>query len=671
MDWTIRKKLLIPTLGLLMLGIALSGGISYWRSLEVLKKVVQDQLVQRAEDTVRVLDDWMWEREQNVLAWAIQPIFINSTQDSFVGRVARQAANKELAELEKRYGYYDVLFVANLDGEVIAAGKEAAIGIDLKDRPYVQKIMNGSPLSLSSAVLSRTTGNPIVVLAAPLMDKGKFVGFFGAALDIGVVNEKSIKNIKVGDLGYAYVCNNEGLALMHPDPQEILKFDLRQHDFGKTMLSEPRGILEYSFDGVQSLAAFARGTTTNWIVAVRVDETDIFGPLGSLKWINLGVGAVLFTVGLGGLLLILRSALAPLRRMVQLAVRGGSGDLSISYEEFDISSKDELGQMARAFARMIEAQRNTVLQIRHMAEEVSESAHSLESLSRKVDQDTEEVHQSILRASELSESNSASIKETTVGVEEVAGSAQTIAEASFEGSQAGNRAGDVARRSVQKVHAMTKNLDLVGQKGIESAKAVSELAEAVQNIAGFVTVITNIANQTNLLALNAAIEAARAGESGRGFAVVAEEVRKLAEESNKAAGKISKQIENLQGNAYNSREISEETGNILKTTLAQSREARDELNVALGEIERMLDVVANMASISGKQATSSQEMASAMDQVSTGTTEIAERIDIIGTSSEQIARNAENLSRIAGDLQVQGERLLGNVHKFRLSSDGW
>src|SRR5213075_2978302 len=76
--------------------------------------------------------------------------------------------------------------------------------------------------------------------------------------------------------------------------------------------------------------------------------------------------------------------------------------------------------------------------------------------------------------------------------------------------------------------------------------AIQDLAERSERIGGIVDTITGIAEQTNLLALNAAIEAARAGEQGRGFAVVAEEVRKLAEESQSAAGEIAGLIGEIQ-----------------------------------------------------------------------------------------------------------------------------
>src|SRR5207302_5108290 len=89
-------------------------------------------------------------------------------------------------------------------------------------------------------------------------------------------------------------------------------------------------------------------------------------------------------------------------------------------------------------------------------------------------------------------------------------------------------------------------------------EAIGELASKSEQIGGIVETITGIAGQTNLLALNAAIEAARAGEQGRGFAVVAEEVRKLAEESQRAAASIASLIEQIQGETQKAVEVVED-----------------------------------------------------------------------------------------------------------------
>ena len=94
----------------------------------------------------------------------------------------------------------------------------------------------------------------------------------------------------------------------------------------------------------------------------------------------------------------------------------------------------------------------------------------------------------------------------------------------------------------------------VSNSGAKVSSAVDDLAASVAGITGFVDTIRNIADQTNLLALNAAIEAARAGEAGRGFAVVAEEVRKLAEDSNRAAREVGRVIGEVAGKTENAQE---------------------------------------------------------------------------------------------------------------------
>src|SRR4029077_3609706 len=123
-------------------------------------------------------------------------------------------------------------------------------------------------------------------------------------------------------------------------------------------------------------------------------------------------------------------------------------------------------------------------------------------------------------------------------------SAQSTADAAAE-------ARSVAREGVQAAGEATEAIRHVASSSSQVGNAIQDLSLRSEKIGGIVDTITGIAEQTNLLALNAAIEAARAGEQGRGFAVVAEEVRKLAEESQGAAGSIAGLIGQIQSDTLN------------------------------------------------------------------------------------------------------------------------
>ncbi|MBQ7264257.1 MAG: methyl-accepting chemotaxis protein, partial [Synergistaceae bacterium] len=202
------------------------------------------------------------------------------------------------------------------------------------------------------------------------------------------------------------------------------------------------------------------------------------------------------------------------------------------------------------------------------------------------------------------------------------------------------------------------NMDTVQRKTEESGKKLQELVDSVEKISGFVGDITSIADQTNLLALNAAIEAARAGEAGRGFAVVAEEVRKLAEDSSRAASNVRGLIETLQGSARATRTASDETAVLLSQTVEKAGEAKTSLAEAMGQIDKANDRIQNIAAVAEEQAASSREIAAGIDNVTKATTEILENLgqikdtmDKMTDVAERAATGANEQSELAGHMK--------------------
>ena len=169
------------------------------------------------------------------------------------------------------------------------------------------------------------------------------------------------------------------------------------------------------------------------------------------------------------------------------------------------------------------------------------------------------------------------------------------------GSPGGSQgAGDTATSAVEKVRAMVGNLDVVGEKSNESYSGpYRDLREAVKNIAGFVTIITNIADQTNLLALNAAIEAARAGRSGAwlcGGGGGGAQTRGR-EQPSRGRG-YPNSSPSLSRTPKAPSPLPKNPGGILKKTLEQAREAQGELHLAMEEIRIVVASVENVASTS-------------------------------------------------------------------------
>jgi methyl-accepting chemotaxis protein len=228
--------------------------------------------------------------------------------------------------------------------------------------------------------------------------------------------------------------------------------------------------------------------------------------------------------------------------------------------------------------------------------------------------------------------------------EEVAGTVRATAQDARRTADEAVQAREVAEAALEANDAM-----LSLHSGSENvADAIQALAAKSEQIGAIVGTITGIADQTNLLALNAAIEAARAGEQGRGFAVVAEEVRKLAEESQKAAGEIRTLIEAIQ---LETRAVV----NVVQRRTAKSEDGVDTVQQTRAAFQSIGDVVSQMSGLMSRIADDSERVSVRADLVCDNINEVAAVAEQASASAQQVSASTQETSASVEQIAINSD----------------
>ena len=332
---------------------------------------------------------------------------------------------------------------------------------------------------------------------------------------------------------------------------------------------------------------------------------------------------------------ITRQIIIPLNQTLQVAERVASGDLS---HNLNSTRQDELGQLQRAMQSMTVGLRELIGGI---SDGVTQIASAAEQLSAVTEQTSAGVNSQKVETDQVA----TAMNEMAATVQEVARNAEEASEAAVAADQQAREGDKVVGEAIAQIERLATEVG-------NSTVAMGDLKRESDKIGSVLDVIKSVAQQTNLLALNAAIEAARAGEAGRGFAVVADEVRSLAQRTQKSTEEIEELIVGLQSGTQQVATIMDNSRGLTDSSVELTRRA----GAALGNITRTVSTI---------QAMNSQ-IATAAEQQSAVAEEINRSVLNVRDVSEQTAAASEETAASSTELARLGTHLQGLVGRFRV-----
>ncbi|KTB67360.1 MULTISPECIES: methyl-accepting chemotaxis protein [Pseudomonas] len=374
-----------------------------------------------------------------------------------------------------------------------------------------------------------------------------------------------------------------------------------------------------------------------WIIGSGVYVDDVQAEFNGQVWkaslIGLGIALVMALL----VILIARSIVHPLQAAVNAMGNIASGESDLT-RTLDTHGRDEVTQLSQHF-------NSFTAKLRQVVGQLQVCANALGQSSTELGTNASQAHDRSQQQSQQMELVATAINEVTYGVQDVAKNAEHAA-SEMRDAQAQAQQGQV------NIDGSLQQIDQLSSTISQAVEVIRTLSSESTQIGGVLEVIRSIADQTNLLALNAAIEAARAGEQGRGFAVVADEVRLLAQRTQKSTAEIQVMIERLQGHSEAAVKVISDSHSASQLTIEQAGQAGASLT-AIGQALR------NLNGLNASIASATLQQAHVVEDINQNVTQAA-------GLSHSTALAAEQSSVASAHLRGLSEQLEGLLRQFKI-----
>jgi methyl-accepting chemotaxis protein len=466
---------------------------------------------------------------------------------------------------------FESILVTDISGAVVADSENGKnTGTSLAERAYIQTAQRGT-VNVGDPVISKFSGKPVVPFCSPVHSaSGEIVGTVITLYKIDALATE-INSVKVGKTGYPFMFNGDGLTIVHPKEEHVLKLNLAQtvgmEAFMKRALNHETGVDNYTFEGVDKIAGFAPVHSTGWGLGVTQPTSEFLEAANAIRNVIITVGLLFLVIAVLGILFFSRSITRPINEVIR-GLTEGSEQVSSASSQVSAASQ-QLAEGSSELAASIEETSSSVEEIASMSRQNAENSNHAKQLMHdavvvveKVNNQMNDLVAATVQISKSSEETGKIIK--------------TIDEIAFQTNLLALNAAVEAARAGEAGAGFAVVADEVRNLAMRAADAAKNTAELIQNT-------INAVNHGSQLTKTAQ-------EAFRENAEISNKVSKLIEEIAAASNEQS------QGLAQINTAVSQ-MDQVTQTTAANAEEsasASEELTSQASELNTMVDTLINI-----------------------------------------------------------------------------
>lgn len=403
----LRDKFIISAIALILIGIGTLALISRTLFSNALEQAVESQTVQEAHSTAKYLDIWLDERKSLIDNWSN-----NLSSDGY--------APRSLAALTEANPFISDLSLLENSGRLLATSHSSTKA----HAPTMAKLVGELGPQSSFTEIACADNKPHLLLASSTFEyQGKKVRLV-ANLSLQYIYALFIKEIKVGDQGYAYIVHNNGLILSHPKAEFHGTLDFNDYGWGREILSQREGFISYEFEGKPKIGAMYPVASADWIIGVTAYNDDVYASLSTFAYTTLFVAI--------GICLIAGISIAWVTSVIIKPIHIIIHGLGLAGENIR-SASQQVSSVSQILSNSSSEQASSIEETAAAIEEISQKTRSNASKADAAQKDLDERAITSLHSvnTQVEEARSA-IEETSESAAETLKVVKTIDEIAFQ-----------------------------------------------------------------------------------------------------------------------------------------------------------------------------------------------------------------------------------------------